>query len=113
MKTALIAVAASVLLASCSTAQPRPVEEPFRVVETPTSTADTASPHPHKKPKAKPTAHPNKTMRAKKSPAPVRRKETYYANCAAAREAGAAPLHRGDPGYSRKLDRDGDGSACE
>lgn len=36
-----------------------------------------------------------------------------YANCAAAWAAGAAPLHRGDPGYSSKLDRDGDGVACE
>lgn len=37
----------------------------------------------------------------------------YYKNCAAARAAGAAPLHRGDPGYSAKLDSDGDGVACE
>lgn len=37
----------------------------------------------------------------------------YYANCTAARTAGAAPIHRGDPGYSTKLDRDGDGIACE
>ncbi|WP_460746297.1 excalibur calcium-binding domain-containing protein [Nocardia goodfellowii] len=37
----------------------------------------------------------------------------YYANCAAARAAGAAPLHRGEPGYSSKLDRDNDGVACE
>lgn len=36
-----------------------------------------------------------------------------YANCAAVRAAGAAPLHRGAPGYSSKLDRDGDGIACE
>ncbi len=36
-----------------------------------------------------------------------------YANCAAVRAAGKAPLHSGDPGYSRKLDRDGDGIACE
>jgi uncharacterized protein YceK len=36
----------------------------------------------------------------------------YYANCTAVREAGAAPLHKGDPGYSQKLDRDGDGIAC-
>jgi len=36
-----------------------------------------------------------------------------YKNCAAVRAAGKAPLHRGDPGYSRKLDRDGDGVACE
>ncbi|MEU8794622.1 excalibur calcium-binding domain-containing protein [Streptomyces sp. NPDC048643] len=31
----------------------------------------------------------------------------------AARAAGAAPLHRGDPGYRSELDRDGDGVACE
>ncbi|WP_019203649.1 DUF1524 domain-containing protein [Tsukamurella sp. 1534] len=36
-----------------------------------------------------------------------------YANCAQARAAGAAPLYRGQPGYSAKLDRDGDGVACE
>jgi len=38
---------------------------------------------------------------------------TYYANCTAVRAAGAAPIHRGDPGYSSKLDRDGDGIGCE
>jgi len=37
----------------------------------------------------------------------------YYANCSAARAAGAAPVLRGEPGYSRKLDRDGDGVGCE
>lgn len=37
----------------------------------------------------------------------------YYENCGAARAAGAAPLHAGDAGYSSKLDRDGDGVACE
>ena len=40
-------------------------------------------------------------------------KTTPYANCTEAREAGAAPLRRGDPGYSTRLDRDGDGTACE
>jgi hypothetical protein len=29
------------------------------------------------------------------------------------RAAGAAPLYRGQPGYSSRLDRDGDGVACE
>lgn len=37
----------------------------------------------------------------------------YYANCDAARAAGAAPVRRGDPGYGSHLDRDGDGSGCE
>ncbi|OFB43736.1 hypothetical protein BA059_03190 [Mycolicibacterium sp. (ex Dasyatis americana)] len=36
-----------------------------------------------------------------------------YPNCAAARAAGAAPIYAGQPGYSSKLDRDGDGVACE
>lgn len=37
----------------------------------------------------------------------------YYANCSEARAAGAAPVHRGDPGYGSHLDRDGDGVGCE
>ncbi|MFY1703019.1 excalibur calcium-binding domain-containing protein [Micromonospora sp. WMMA1923] len=37
----------------------------------------------------------------------------HYANCTAVRAAGKAPIRRGDPGYSRRLDRDGDGIACE
>ncbi|MEU7605267.1 excalibur calcium-binding domain-containing protein [Streptomyces sp. NPDC041003] len=36
-----------------------------------------------------------------------------YRNCTAVRDAGAAPIRRGDPGYGRHLDRDGDGVACE
>jgi hypothetical protein len=38
---------------------------------------------------------------------------TYFANCSAARAAGAAPLRRGEPGYRAAMDRDGDGVACE
>ena len=37
----------------------------------------------------------------------------YYRNCKAARDAGAAPLYRGQPGYRPELDRDKDGIACE
>jgi hypothetical protein len=37
----------------------------------------------------------------------------YYGSCAAARAAGAAPLHVGEPGYRSGLDRDDDGVACE
>lgn len=36
-----------------------------------------------------------------------------YTNCAAARAAGAAPVHVGDRGYAKRLDRDGDGIGCE
>lgn len=52
-----------------------------------------------------------------RTPAPVATTpavtDVYYANCAAARAAGAAPLRRGQPGYRAALDRDNDGIACE
>ncbi|WP_306828433.1 excalibur calcium-binding domain-containing protein [Nakamurella flavida] len=50
------------------------------------------------------------------APAPQTQEQqqsAYYANCSAAEAAGAAPVYRGDPGYSSKLDRDGDGVGCE
>jgi endonuclease YncB( thermonuclease family) len=37
----------------------------------------------------------------------------YYRSCAEARARGAAPLHRGAPGYRPELDGDRDGLACE
>ncbi|SDS97734.1 PASTA domain-containing protein [Pseudarthrobacter equi] len=37
----------------------------------------------------------------------------YYANCTAARAAGAAPVYAGTPGYGKHLDRDGDGIGCD
>jgi phosphatidylserine/phosphatidylglycerophosphate/cardiolipin synthase-like enzyme len=36
-----------------------------------------------------------------------------YKSCEEVKSAGKAPLQKGDPGYSTKLDRDGDGVACE
>jgi beta-lactam-binding protein with PASTA domain len=45
---------------------------------------------------------------AVKAPAAV-----YYANCTAARQAGAAPIYAGTPGYGKHLDRDGDGIGCD
>jgi len=47
------------------------------------------------------------------APAPEAAPEVYYANCTAVREAGAAPIRHGEPGYSPKLDRDSDGVACD
>lgn len=45
--------------------------------------------------------------------APTAVAEPYYKNCTAARDAGAAPIYKGEPGYRSELDRDGDGIACE
>lgn len=46
---------------------------------------------------------------AEPAPAPA---EVHYANCDAVRAAGAAPIHRGQPGYAAHLDRDDDGVGC-
>ena len=64
-------------------------------------------------PAASATATRKATKPDTKTEPPKTGKTTPYANCAEALEAGAAPLHRGDPGYSTRLDRDGDGTACE
>jgi len=39
--------------------------------------------------------------------------DSSYENCTAARDAGAAPVYEGDPGYGPHLDRDSDGVGCE
>ena len=56
---------------------------------------------------------PAKPAPTVKKPAPKAPSKVYYKNCAAVRAAGKAPLYRGQPGYARHLDRDGDGIACE
>lgn len=55
------------------------------------------------------TAAKEETVEESKS----QQKEVYYARCADARAAGAAPILKGEPGYRPELDRDGDGIACE
>jgi hypothetical protein len=67
------------------------------------------APAPAPAPKPAPAPAP-KPAPAPAPPAPV---GVSYANCDAVRAAGAAPLYAGQPGYSRKLDRDGDGVGCE
>ncbi|HFK1541644.1 excalibur calcium-binding domain-containing protein [Bacillus cereus] len=54
-----------------------------------------------------------KAQQAQTQPANGNTDSAYYKNCAAVRAAGKAPLHKGQPGYSSHLDRDGDGIACE
>ncbi len=40
-------------------------------------------------------------------------KQVYFKNCKEARAAGYSRMKRGEAGYREKLDRDGDGVACE
>lgn len=63
-------------------------------------------------PSATPQA-PSPTPQSTPPPTAPSSGSTYYANCSAARAAGVAPIHRGQPGYRSGLDRDGDGIACE
>ncbi|MGT2462832.1 GmrSD restriction endonuclease domain-containing protein [Sinomonas atrocyanea] len=90
------------VLASCPDQQvPTDQKAPAKPVPAPAAPAP-AAPAP-----AQPAPAPAPVAPA---PAPA---GVYYANCAAARAAGAAPLYAGQPGYSTKLDRDRDGVACE
>ncbi|MET4095993.1 DUF1524 domain-containing protein [Arthrobacter sp. UYCu712] len=56
---------------------------------------------------------PAETQAAETPAAEAAPPAAYFANCAAVRAAGAAPIRLGQPGYSSKLDGDGDGVACE
>lgn len=87
--------------------------------ETPSEALEDASPDPEptteepepapEQPTEEPAEEPAAPAPAPE-PAPAR---VHFSSCKQAREAGAAPLYRGDPGYSSKLDRDNDGVACE
>lgn len=87
---------------------------------TPTTTSPTPTPTPEPTTEA-PAPEPAQPARQEEAPAPTvvhqeqraPEPQTYYANCAAARAAGAAPIYQGQPGYRSGLDRDGDGIACD
>ncbi|WP_052421807.1 excalibur calcium-binding domain-containing protein [Paenibacillus sp. FSL P4-0081] len=98
-------------LASIPTQKPVPTKKPV----TTTKPKATNKPVTTTKPKAtnKPvtTTKPKATNKPAATKAPVQ--DVYYKNCDSVRAAGADPIRAGEPGYSRKLDRDGDGVGCE
>jgi hypothetical protein len=85
-----------------SAAPPAPQPEP--------SPAPRPAPRPVPRAEPAPQPEPQPAPRAERQESPA---SAHYKNCAAARAAGAAPLHRGDAGYRAGLDRDDDGVACE
>jgi micrococcal nuclease len=92
------------------TATPEPGVSRTKPASTPTQKpAATKKPAPTKKPVA--TTKPQNTKKPAATKEPVQ--NVYYKNCDAVRAAGADPIYAGEPGYSRKLDRDGDGIGCE
>jgi hypothetical protein len=76
----------------------------------PATTPPTTAPPPPPPTTAAPAPAPAPAPPPTEPPAPP---SAYYENCDAARAAGAAPVHAGDPGYGSHLDRDGDGVGCE
>ncbi len=94
------------ILDGCS-GQPAPTNAEAPVVAEPAPAPVVAEPAPA--PVAPAAAVPVAPAPAP-APAPA---AAYYANCAAARAAGAAPLFAGQAGYRAGLDRDSDGVACE
>lgn len=93
---------------SPSDASDEPSPDPEPTTEEPEPTTEEPEPAPEE-PTAEPAEEPAAPAPAPE-PTPTR---VHFSSCKQAREAGAAPLYRGDPGYNPKLDRDNDGVACE
>jgi Excalibur calcium-binding domain len=79
----------------------------------PTTAAPMSTAPPTAAPAAPPAAPPVAPSASSEPSAPAQDSDVAYANCDAVRAAGAAPIRAGQPGYSHKLDRDGDGVGCE
>lgn len=97
-------VATTVTLPQASTTPPAPATTLPPVTQAPTTEATVPAT----------TRAPATT--AATAPAVTAAPAVSYANCTAVRNAGKAPLLRGQPGYTSGpsgLDRDGDGIACE
>ena len=99
--------AMSRILADCA-GQPAPASQ-APAATAPAPEVAPAEPAPAAVPPAPAAPAPVVPAPAPAAPAPA----VYYANCAAARAAGAAPLSTGQAGYRAGLDRDSDGVACE
>jgi hypothetical protein len=129
MKRALLAAVLLVAVTACGSPGSDSETGPTTATATPTSdtgttvvpTTTTTTPPPPPPPATVATAavpvQPAPVQPPPVEPPPVQpppaAPSAYYENCDAARAAGAAPIHRGEPGYRPGLDRDGDGTACD
>jgi len=78
-----------------------------------TRPAPTTTPGPQPAPRPQPRPQPQPAAEERADDEDSGGGSVYYKNCKAARAAGAAPVHRGEPGYGSHLDRDGDGTGCD
>lgn len=80
------------------------VGKPTQMTTTPSDLADT--PTAIEAPTVDVTPEPAPDPATVEEPVPAPAPDAYYANCAEARAAGAAPMAAGEPGYRSGLDRD-------
>ena len=132
-------LAGALLLTGCSSSVRAPKPVPSASSSTSASASPSVSATPSSSPSASATSSESPTPTVTPSPVPTTeapmqapaaeapsaeapaapvseapaQSSVYYKNCDAVRAAGAAPLHRGEPGYRPGLDSDGDGVACE
>jgi hypothetical protein len=85
-----------------------PTGEPTQEPSGSPTEASPSSPEP-----SSPTSSPKETKTTEPTAPPSSSSAVAYQNCAEVRAAGKAPLHRGDPGYTPALDKNGDGIACD
>jgi micrococcal nuclease len=74
---------------------------------------DTCVPEPEPAPAPPPAPAPAPSPPSPSGSGPGSGPEGAWKNCTEARDHGAAPVYRGDPGYGGHLDRDDDGIGCE
>lgn len=123
MTRTVLGLAAALLLAGCGADPPptRPVFAPdidtppistTAPPPTPTTTTPASTPAPRVRWQSPPAAVKLPAPRTV-TPSTAKPARASYKNCTAVRAANADPIRRGDPGYGRHLDRDGDGVGCE
>ena len=95
-----------------------PEEKPLDEEKEPVENESEAEPDQQEEiiePEPKPEPETETEEISEPDPEPIEEPEetVIYKNCSEVRAAGAAPIRKGEPGYSSKLDRDGDGIACD
>lgn len=118
MRSAIAAMVLAVVMAGCGVTEDTVTEESPEAESDGFTTEfdDSSSPSPDAEPPPAPApvAPPAEQPPPPPPPAdPPPPQSTSFANCTEARDAGAAPVYRGDAGYGTHLDRDGDGVGCE
>jgi len=105
LRKVVVTAVGILLLSGCASTTPEILPE-----ETLPSISESVAPEPAPVVEAPaPAPEPAPVVEAPVPAAPV----VSYANCDEVKAAGKAPLAADQPGYASKLDRDGDGIACD